>query len=390
MCLAIGFGYFEALIHTGNAQLVGAERDRLVQFPILDHSEMVYEDMRDEVAILMNDIQAALPNQQRAMQVLVQKFNDLDVANHILYYLRLLTSSFLKGDPGANEYLGFIPEDVGIVGFCQNYLELPGREIEHIGILLLYNVLLKPCGMVIEIAYLDRSPGPEVNTYRIPSEAEGRDPSTLGPIIYLLFRPDHYDILYPHPPAATSLNIQVNRVSSLTHEHQIASNIQNSFQTFGDSAVDMTALTLIPGVMGLGPGMAPLSAPTPPSLESYSPSPQSPWMSTPFTDALPIRQPQSQPQLKQEHSAPSLRAMSVVSQTAGRRTPPLRFSEYCHPQVAENYTSHEPCFTTNTFKNSHFNTAHYNNPNFQPEEYRPDQDESNYEVVRPAGKRRSH
>jgi len=349
---------------------------------------MVYEDMRDEVAFLMNDIQAAMPDQEAAMDVLVQKFNDLDVANHILYYLRLLTSSFLKGDPNATEYLGFIPEDIGVVGFCQNYLELPGREIEHVGILLLYNVLLKPCAMVIEIAYLDRSPGPEVNTYRIPSEAEGRDPSSLGPVIYLLFRPDHYDILYPHPPPSAAHDIQVHRVSALSHEHQIASNIQNNFQAFGDGAVDMTALTLIPGVSGLGMGMPPLAAPAPSSIESYSPSPQSPWMPSPFADAIPIRQPQ--PQLKQEQPAPSRRAMSVVSQTVGRRTPPLRFSEYCHPQVAENYTSHEPCFTTSTFKNSHFNTAHYNNPNFQPEEYRPEQDESNYEVVRPTGKRRSH
>jgi ubiquitin thioesterase protein OTUB1 len=382
--LAIGFGYFEALIRTGNAQLVGAERDRLVQYPILDHSEMVYEDMRDEVAFLMNDIQAALPNQEAAMNVLVQKFNDLDVANHILYYLRLLTSSFLKGDPNANEYLGFISEDIGIMGYCQNYLELPGREIEHLGVQLLYNVLLKPCAMVIEIAYLDRSPGPEVNAYRIPSEADGQDPSALGPMIYLLFRPDHYDILYPHPPPSAPLDIQVNRVSSFSHEHQITPNMHN-LQAFGE--VDMTALSLIPG-LGMGRDVPSLSVPIAPSIESYSPSPQSPWMPAPFADTLPIRQ--QQPQLKQEESTPSLRAVSVASPPVQRQTPPLRFSEYCHPQVAENYTSHEPCFTTNTFKNSHFNTAHYNNPNFQPEEYRPGQDESNYEVVRPSGKRRSH
>lgn len=382
--LAIGFGYFEALIRTGNAQLVGAERDRLVQYPILDHSEMVYEDMRDEVAYLMNDIQAALPDQEAAMNVLLQKFNDLDVANHILYYLRLLTSSFLKGDPNANEYLGFIPEDMGIMAYCQNYLELPGREIEHLGVQLLYNVLLKPCAMVIEIAYLDRSPGPQVNTYRIPSEADGQDASTLGPVMYLLFRPDHYDILYPHPAPLAPLDIQVNRVSSFSHEHHITPNIDN-LEAFG--GVDMTTLSLIPG-LGVGRDVPSLALPTASSIESYSPSPQSPWMATPFAETLPIRQ-QALPKQEQS-SAPSLRAVSLGPHPIQGQTPPLRFSEYCHPQVVENYPSQEPRFTTNTFKNSHFNTAHYNNPNFQPEEYRPEQDESNYEAVRPAGKRRSH
>lgn len=355
-----------------------------MQYPILDHSEMVYEDMRDEVAFLMNDIQAALPDQEAAMNVLLHKFNDLDVANHILYYLRLLTSSFLKGDPNANEYLGFISEDMGIIAYCQNYLELPGREIEHLGVQLLYNVLLKPCGMVIEIAYLDRSPGPQVNTYRIPSEADGQDASTLGPMMCLLFRPDHYDILYPHPPLAP-LDIQVNRVSSFSHEHQITPNIE-SLQAFG--GVDMTALSLIPG-LGLGRDVPSLAVAPTSSIESYSPSPQSPWMPDPFAEALPIRRPQPQP-AQEQSSAPLLRAMSAGLQPIQGQASPLRFSEYCHPQVAENYPSQEPRFTTNTFKNSHFNTAHYNNPNFQPEEYRPEHDEGNYEVVRPAGKRRSH
>jgi ubiquitin thioesterase protein OTUB1 len=345
--------------------------------------EMVYEDMREEVAFLMNDIETAMRNQGDAMAVLEQKFNDLNVANHLLYYLRLLTSSWLKGNPEANEYLGFIPEEIGILGYCQNYIELPGREIEHLGVMLLYNVLLKPCGMVIEIAYLDRTPGSAVNTYRIPDSANGRDVSTLGPIIYLLFRPDHYDILYPHPAPAAPLDIQVNRVS-FPHEHHLSPNMP-SLQNFTE--VDMSALAMIPG-LGLNPGAPSLAVPPPSSLGSLSPSPQSPWMPTPFTEPLPIRQQQTE--LKQEQPTPILRAVSVLPQPVQRQTPSVRFSEYCHPQLVENDTWRETCFTTSTFKNSHFNTAHYNNPNFQPEEYRPDLDDGFYEMTRPMGKRRSH
>ncbi|KAB5547271.1 peptidase C65 Otubain-domain-containing protein [Coniochaeta sp. 2T2.1] len=383
------FGYFEALIRSGDASLITAERDRITQFPILGHSEMIYEDMRDEVVILMNDIANSLPNQAAAMDVLVQRFNDLDVANSILYYLRLLASSWLKsGDPSANDLAAFIPDGVGLHGYCQNYLELSDHEIEHIGLVILHNVLLKPCGIVLEIAYLDRTPGSEVNTYRIPGDAEGQDASTLGPFIHLLFRPDHYDIIYPHappPPPAAPLDIQVNRMSAMTPSFP---------SNFMYSDTDMTALTLIPG-MGLGSGLPPLAVPAAPSIESYSPSPQSPWMPSPFADSLPIRQQQQQqqvPQLKQERSTPVLRAASAVPQSAVRQTDSVRFSVHCHPQFAmENETWKEPPFTTATFKNSHFNKAHYNNPNFQPEEYRPEDDENNYEPVRRNQRaRRSH
>ena len=69
--------------------------------------------------------------------------------------------------------------------------------------------------MVLEIAYLDRSDGVEVNVHRMPEEANGQSPADLGPIIYLLYRPGHYDILYrdavlqPPPPPSAPISVQV-------------------------------------------------------------------------------------------------------------------------------------------------------------------------------------
>lgn len=330
----------------------------------------------------MDEITAGLPNQAAAMAVLVQRFNDADVANHILYYLRLLASSCLKNLPDEEKqfYVNFMSEQIGIKEYCQNYIEIPGTEIDQLGLIMLSKALLENCGMVIEIAMLTRSAGAEVNKYRIPSDAEGRDVSTLGPMINLLFRPDHYDIIYPRSPPSAPLDVQVNRASSFSHHLQISPNMEN-LGSFHE--IDMSTLSMIPGLgqnSGVTLGIPPLTVPAPLSIDSYTPSPQSPWMTTPFSETLPIRQQQSQ--LKQEQTTP------VLPQPALARTHHWRYSELCHPRVVENDTWRESKFTTSTFKNSHYNKAHFANPDFQPEEYRPEQDDD--DVVRPNSKRKSH
>lgn len=336
-----------------------AEYIRLTQAPIIGHDEFVYEDMREETGILMKEISSRIGNQREAMAVLLEKFNDPEIASPILYYLRLLASSWLKGDSRAAELIDFIPDGLGVQGYSQDYIELPGREIEHLGIVILSNVLLKPVGFVLEIAYLDRTPSPTVNTYRFPDEANNQDLSTLGPIIHLLFRPDHYDILYRDPPTSP-LDIQVNRASSFSHRHEITSNTP-SLDSF--AGVDLGPLALIPGFTGIGPGLSSLAVTSTSPLDSYTSSASQSWLTPQFSGTGTVSLPERPP--------PS---MNPAPPRSG--TPPLRFSEYCHPSFVESDAWHEPTFTTNTFKNSHFNVAHYNNPNFQPEEYRPDSDDA--------------
>lgn len=330
--------------------------------------------MREETGKLMKDISAAMGNQQTAMSILLQKFNDPDTAEPILYYIRLLASSWLKSDPEASKYLDFIPDGLGMPGYCQEYLELPGREIEHLGIVILVNVLLRPVGFILEIAYLDRSPGPTVNKYVFPEGAGDEEPSNLGPVIYLLFRPDHYDILYRDPPTAP-ITVQVNR-ASFPHSHDITSNTP-SLSSF--AGVDLGPLTLLPGFSGMAPGLSTLAVPSPSSLDSYASSPQQSWI----TDAQ--YSAGATPTMPEHHG---LQPTSMIQPPAPTGTPPLRFSEYCHPSLVENDIWREQTFTTNTFKNSHFNVAHYNNPNFQPEEYRPDGDEA--PEPRACGRKRSN
>lgn len=173
-------------------------------------------------------------------------------------------------------------------------------------------------------------------------------------MIRLLYRPDHYDILYIPEP----VNIQVHRVAGFSRSYEIES---SPMALHNFSPVDMQTLSLIPGFGVPAPSISPMIENTPSPLTTYSPSPVSPWVSSPYVD--PIQQ------------APVV-PLPMAAPAPAPQTNPVRFSEYCQlPEYVENNTWREQTLQTTTFKNSHFNVAHYNNPNFQPEEYKPGADD---------------
>ncbi|KAI1395655.1 cysteine proteinase [Hypoxylon fuscum] len=375
---AIAFSYFETLVRCGDINQAQGELARLDSLNnfienVGGHSPWLFEDMVSETFGLFNTIISTMSNGQDAMPFVIDKFNDVESSQSMVYHMRLLASSWLKGN--YSQYEPWIAG--GVESYIDNTIMPVDREIDHVGVVLLHDVLLKTTNMVLEIAYLDRSEGVSVNVHRMPEEANGQDPSVLGPIIYLLYRPGHYDILYrdsviqppPMPPAPTSL--QINRVS-FTQQPEI----ENTISPLQNFSVDMSALAMIPGFAA--PEMSPLGSPPAapsPMTDPYAPSPQSPWMPQPFPDGLPVAPPPPPPP---QPSPPQQQPPTPMT------VHPLRFSKYNFPDLVETSSFHEPSFTTNTFKNSHFNVAHYNNMNFQPEMYRPDADE---EI--PHGKERS-
>lgn len=375
---AIGFGYLECLIRTGDVTAVQAELARMMSFndyiaSVGGYDFTIFEDMVEETFQVMRDIVDAMSTGQDAMEILISKFNDKMISAPIMYHLRLLAASWLKGN--LDEFGSFVVGDVD--DYCNEWILPVDKEMDHISLALLFNALVKPANIVLEVVYLDLSEGNHANVHRMPEEAEGQDSSMLGSVIHLLYRPGHYDILYrdpvpPLPPAPVgTVDLQVNRVTGFTHHHQI----QSSVTSLGDYAtLDMSALAMIPGLGG--PALSPLSpppAPSPLTADGYSPSPPSPWISQvppPFADGLPaIPAAPQQPSPSQQQQQQSVPPLAI---------PLLRFSKYNYsiPGDADSSTySAEPTFTTPTFKHSHFNTAHYNNPHFQPEEYKPGYDD---------------
>lgn len=351
-----------------------------------------------ETINLLKELAQIASDTTAAMALLMQRFNDRDCSNAIVYHLRLLAGAWLKGN--AADYEPFLDAGGDVAGWAHLNIEVPDKEIDHLSIMLLSNILLKPIGFVLEIAYLDRTPGSLVNTYRFPDETNGQDPMTLGPIIYLLFRPDHYDILYKDPaetvtpaPVPAPVSLQVNRAASFSHHHQITSHPPTSLHNF--ATLDYSSLAMLPGFCGPTPGLSSLTAssPTSPMHDAYAPSAQASWMQTPFTEPhlqqpipppppslaagptpAPSSQSQSTPPTSTSSSGPTKANQPVDYQ--------LRFSSQCfhlkNPAVDSSLLPQspfpEPSFTTTMFKNSHFNKAHYNNPHFHPEEWMPEDD----------------
>jgi ubiquitin thioesterase protein OTUB1 len=355
----------------GNQVTLDAEKQRLLGLNTLIEQvggfpSDVYVDFVEETFALLDKLSGLVGHTEQAISVLEEAFNDASISNSIMYHLRMLATAYLKGH--RDQYAAFLEMEGGVDVYCDRVLNRHGVEIDHLGIVLLSNVLLKDAGFVLEIAYLDRSPGSEVNKYRFPEEANARQPPELGPVIYLLFRPDHYDILYV--PEPEPVNIQVHRVDTFTQPFQIGS-APIPMQGFG--AINMQTLSMIPGIGSIGMQPSPLSGildPTPSPL-AYNQAPVSttPWMQTPYVDPLTQAAPPPPP-MPMPAAAP---AASSVQQLH-----PVRFSEWClRNNATDKNWRREQTLQTSTFKNSHFNTAHFNNPDFQPEEYKPEQDERN-------------
>ncbi|KAL7906523.1 peptidase C65 Otubain domain-containing protein [Trichoderma velutinum] len=419
---AIAFAYYEKLIDIGDQGQIEGEVARLMSLghmiSNIGHYEY-HEDFAEEAHNLLRDIAANIGNPGLARVILLQRFNDSAIEANIIYYFRILSATSLKAN--AAIYDDFAADFGGIANYCSQAIDIVNREIEHLGIIGLANLLLKPIDFVLEIAYLDRSPGSQVNRYRFPEEANQQDTTTLGPTLYLLYRPDHYDILYRAPPIqapappiipvsvpapSNSADLQINRVSGFTNN--IAVNHNDNFGASG-----MNVLSMLPGFtmnslgqlgvseMGELSGMSPLTSPpsaASPVGEPFVPSQQSsPW--GPQFSEVPQQQPPStlppssavavSPMTPSNSMTPSptTRSSSISSLLPSNPPVPpvaspsgyhIRFSPVQLEYEESNRSSiREPAFQTTqstTFKNSVWNRAHYGNPDFHPEEYVPDEE----------------
>lgn len=70
--------------------------------------------------------------------------------------------------------------------YCNGQVMPIGSEIDHVGLSALKDVFLSPAGITLEVLYLDRSEGSEVNMHRFsPVNHGGFDVGTVR----LLYRP---------------------------------------------------------------------------------------------------------------------------------------------------------------------------------------------------------
>ncbi|KAI9819180.1 MAG: hypothetical protein M1827_007336 [Pycnora praestabilis] len=187
---AIAFSYFETFLRLGDKNKILGEEARLKSLNnLLDTAgfqEFIYVDWVEETLKLLRSTADSLPVTDGGA-ALLDNFNNPDVSNAIIYHFRLLASAWMKTH--ADLYQEFIL-DATVEEYCCAQIERPNVEIEHNGLNALIEALIKPAGFALEILYLDRSDGEEANSIQFKPIFPD------SPIIRLLYRPGHYDILY--------------------------------------------------------------------------------------------------------------------------------------------------------------------------------------------------
>lgn len=76
--------------------------------------------------------------------------------------------------------------DTTINEYCAQKIDPYLVEIEHLGLQACLDAIIKPAGINVEVSYLDRSAGEEINTIVWQGEDTGYGPM---PTIRLLYRP---------------------------------------------------------------------------------------------------------------------------------------------------------------------------------------------------------
>ncbi|OCL02684.1 cysteine proteinase [Glonium stellatum] len=358
---AIAFTYYEALLRLGDKNRFLEEETRLRSLHNLLNTigfqEHLYEDFADECFELLRKTAASVPAaDESAAASLLVSFNDEALSMAIITYFKLLTSAWIQTH--ANDFQPFLL-DQDIREYCATQIEPSICEIDHVGMSALAEVLVKPAGFALEVLYLDRSPGEEINTYHFDPLGHDGLPIPNPPMLRLLYRPGHYDILYKmediHIPQAAPIHVAL-------------AGYADEFVPVGRGMSDV--MTLIPGMYPTGLGQN-----WPAVSYDYQPTaiPQPQMAAVPTYAPVPV----STTQDYVSHVNPTIPVespigMSINSPMTIERGGPFRPSMYELEPGFHSGQSHSLPFQTSIFRNSHYNTAHFLNPDFQPEEWTPD------------------
>lgn len=142
----------------------------------------IYEDFADAMFDLLRDVASAM-QAGHAEQTLLAAFNDESNQASILTYLKTLTAAWMKTRP--QDYAPWLLEQT-VEEYCNASVMPTSAEIENVGLSALKDTFLSPAGITLEVLYLDRSEGSEVNMHRFsPVNHGGFDVGTVR----LLYRP---------------------------------------------------------------------------------------------------------------------------------------------------------------------------------------------------------
>ncbi|XP_061368779.1 OVARIAN TUMOR DOMAIN-containing deubiquitinating enzyme 1 [Gastrolobium bilobum] len=167
----------------------------------LGYAELTFEDF---FGLFLEQLECVIQGKESSIsrEELVLRSRDQSISDYVVMFFRFITSAEIQK---RSEF--FEPFILGLTNttvdqFCKSSVEPMGEESDHVHITALCDAL----GIPIRVVYLDRSScdtgGVSVNHHDFVPVA-GDLPNASGssgknnPFITLLYRPGHYDILYP-------------------------------------------------------------------------------------------------------------------------------------------------------------------------------------------------
>ncbi|CAF3313281.1 unnamed protein product [Rotaria socialis] len=185
---AFGFGFLEEKYNNKNdiekfRQLMLDLKNKLIQLGYLDFT---VEDVSDVVNELIDNVCKGGDEAS-----LMESFSSPAHSDYFVAYLRLFTSAYLQMNAAFFE--NFIDDGKTIKQFCNTEVEPMGRESDNIHI----TALAKAAAVPLRVVYMDRNEHCLLTTHDF-SATDDENRSTFKPMITMLYRPGHYDLLYEH------------------------------------------------------------------------------------------------------------------------------------------------------------------------------------------------
>ncbi|XP_018414898.1 PREDICTED: ubiquitin thioesterase OTUB2 [Nanorana parkeri] len=174
----LAFSYLESLL--GDRQEIVSFRERVTE----SRNELLAGGFQEQAfgrcySTFLSVVDLA--ESDGSVSALLRAFNNPDISDNAVRYLRLVTSAFLRNR--AEFYQPFVEEGLQVTDFCTQYVEPMTAVCDHIHISALTQALAIP----LQVEYVD-SMDSAINQHTFPDGAR--------PSIYMLYKQDHYTVLY--------------------------------------------------------------------------------------------------------------------------------------------------------------------------------------------------
>ncbi|OAL74848.1 hypothetical protein A7D00_0445 [Trichophyton violaceum] len=338
---AVAFGYFESLFALRDQAKIAQELARIksfnAMFDAVGQQEHLYEIFVDATEELLKSVAEQIANNNQDENFIVDAFNNEWNSNAIITHFRLMTSAWMQLN--RERYEAFLP--MPIEQYCSRTVDTVRTEIDEIGLQALVDGVIEASGFDVQILYLDRSQGDEVNAHQLTPQRT----DSLG-VIKLLYRPGHYDLLYGSPQSPTPVNYQYSMTCDFSPWYPNSLNF------------DLNPVLMAVPSLPLDPANSPPHPAPAPSPYEYSypmnpPENMIPHHTIPLPEPAPPR-----------HATINLPLRSPPPPEDKPSELLIRMNPLVDPDMS--------CLPlTIPFRNSHFNQAHFLNAEFQPSQWDP-------------------